>query len=126
MAQEMARKDQEMARKDREIAVKDGRVQQLQCEVEVKGNSYISNTIITHLHTQELHEDLQLRVTQLKEDLQSKEVEISGLREELRKCQEGAGRKVSSLVYISHHVLQCVVLVHYCATSLKEGIFLFF
>ena len=87
MAQEVARKDQEIARKDQEmtrkdqevasmaqeIAVKDGRVQQLQCEVEVKGNSYISNTIITHLRTQELREGLQLRETELEEELRSKE-----------------------------------------------------
>ncbi len=37
---------------------------------------------------QRLHEELRLRETALREELQSKEAEISGLMEELRKFQE--------------------------------------
>ncbi len=52
---------------------------------------------------QRLHEELRLRETALREELQSKEAEISGLRKDLRKFRElqqqgGAGEvRISSL-----------------------------
>ena len=100
---EIMKKDQEMASKKQEIAVKDGRVQQLQSEVEVKGNSLVSPYLHTYkiIHTQEL----QLRETRLREELQSKEAENSRLREELRKCPPVQHQQSSTPVHInSEHI----------------------
>ncbi len=54
----------------------------------------------SHCSIFRLHEELRLRETALREELQSKEAEISGLREQLRelKQQGGAGEVKNTIV----------------------------
>ena len=49
-------------------------------------------------HTQALRSDQQLRDTQQREELQSKDAEISGLKEQLRICQLQGAVKASVMV----------------------------